>query len=152
MNAHRYSVGGRMAAITAATAGHVAAQIWNPAAARRIRVREIHCAITVAGVCNVAVRRSTARGTPGATVTPDLDNADERDTAPQSGALLDLAAFTVQPTLDTSDLWRWIIPSAVGAGVMYPCDFTVPPGTGLVVATPVATAFQISDFTFVFDD
>jgi hypothetical protein len=149
----RVEVGGRSAA-TAATAGHAAVQLWNASATRRIEVEEIHIALTTAGVANLALRRSTVRGTAGSTVTPDLDNSYQRDSAPPSGMLLDLAAFTVQPTLDASDIRRWNLPGAIGAGLIwvFSVPIIVPPGTGLVICTPTAVIFPASDFTFVVDD
>jgi hypothetical protein len=152
MARRRHYVGGRSAA-TAATIGHAAANLWNPAAAARVHVSEVAVCITTAGATNIAIRRSTVRGTAGSTVTPDLDNAIERDVVNGAGVLLDLAAFTGQPTVDASDLYRWNLPAAAGAGVMivFPEPIAVPPGTGLALVTPTAVAFPASDFTFVFE-
>lgn len=149
----RIEVGGRSAA-TAATAGHVAMQVWNASATRRIEIEELHCAITTAGVANLALRRTTVRGTPGSTVTPDSDNSYQRDAAPPSGFVLDLAAFTVQPTVDASDIRRWNLPGAIGAGIIwvFSVPLIIPPGTGLAIATPTAVVFPASDFTAVVDD
>jgi hypothetical protein len=149
-----YIVGGRSAA-TAATARHVAANVWNPHASDRIRIKEIWVCITTAGVANIGVARTTTRGTPGSTVTPDIDNDTVRGAAPNSGFLLDLAAFTAQPTVDGSDLLRWNLPAAIGAAVIFsfrekPTE--VPAGTGLAVITATAVVFPASDFTFVVED
>lgn len=111
--------------------------------------------LTAATVCNLALARSTARGaTPGATVTPDLDNSQNRGKAPNSAFVLELAAFGTQPTVDGSDLVRWNLPAAIGAGVILPLrrPVEVPAGTGLVLITPVAVLFPISDVTFVVED
>lgn len=150
-----YYVGGRMNAATAATLRHCAAQLWNPDAADRINVQEIWVCDTAASVANIALARSTARGaTPGATVTPDLDNAINRGKVPNSASVLELAAFGTQPTMDASDLFRWNLPAAIGAGVQLPLGrpIEVPPGTGLCVITPTAVVFPICDLTFVFED
>lgn len=148
-------VSGRTVA-TAATANHVAAQIWNPHATLRITVTEMHCAITTAGLANLGLARSTARGTAGSTITPAIQNEAGREVAPPSGLLLDLAAFTVQPTLDSSTLYldRWNLPAAIGAGVILPFvpGLVIPPGAGLCLLTPPAVIFPASDVTFVVDD
>ncbi len=151
----RFHVGGRMNAATAATANHVAAQFWNPHASARPRIAEIHIVVTVATAVNIAIQRSSARGaTPGLTVTPDIDSNNDRDFAPVSTSVLELAAFTTQPTLETPALERWNLPASVGAGVIlpFPRGIVVPFGTGLCVATPTAAAFPVCDITFVWDE
>ena len=151
----RFRVAGRMNAATAATANHVAAQFWNPSANARPRIIEVHIVVTTAAAAHISLQRSTARGaTPGATATPDIDNSDSRDVAPPSASVLELAAFGTQPTVDASSLQRWILPASIGAGIILPLPdgVTVPPGTGLCVLTPVATAFPISDISFVWDE
>jgi hypothetical protein len=146
-------VGGRTAA-TAATLRHVAAALWNPSASKRVRVWGVWVCITTAGVANLAIARTTTRGTPGSTVTPDIDNEVERAAASPAGVLLDLAAFTVQPTVDASDLHRWNLPAAIGAGVMLPFrrPIEVPAGGGLALITPTAVIFPASDVTFDVED
>lgn len=148
-----FVVGGRSAA-TAATLRHVAAALWNPSAAKRIRVHGVYVAITVATASNLAIARTTTRGTPGSTVTPDIDNEGERAAAPPSGFLLDLAAFTVQPTVDASDMERWPLAAAIGSGVMIPFrkPKEIPAGGGLALITPVAVIFQPADITFDVED
>lgn len=150
----RYSVGGR-SANTAATANHVAAALWNPSTAFNIYVREIWVTKTVATADNHQLNYITTRGTAGSTVTPDADNDFSRAAVPPSGALLDLAAYSVQPTLQTPALDRRNLPATVGSALLF--DFRdypvmVRPGQGLAVGTPVATILQASDFTFVWDE
>lgn len=97
------------------------------------------------------LKRSTARGTPGSTVTPDIDNHGERAAAPVSGALLDLSAFTVQPTLDASELGpEFQAAAAAASAFMYdiPGGIVIPPGTGLVIAQIVAIAYVASTIHF----
>jgi hypothetical protein len=151
----RYAVGGRSAA-TAATANNCAAALWNPHATKSIKVREIWVFKTVATADNHALQRITARGTPGSTVTPDANSSfDCPLVAPQSGALLDLAAYTVQPTLAGGvPLARANLPAAIGSGFIWVFaePIEVNPGTGLAIITPVATILQPSDFTFVWDE
>lgn len=148
-------IAGRTAA-TAATANHAAAGIWNPHATDRIKLVGVDVVVTTAGVANLGLLRATTRGTPGSTITPVIQSTLARDVAPPSGFLLDLAAYTVQPTLDSAVayLWRWNIPAAIGAGVIYrfPAPIEIPPGAGIVLVTPVAVIFPISDVTFWIDD
>lgn len=150
----RYSVGGR-SANTAATADHIAAALWNASSTKPILVREIWCFKTVATADNHALSRITARGTPGSTVTPDADNCwDHNKTAPQSGALLDLAAYSAQPTLAAPYLCRGNLPAAIGSGFIWVFNepLVVIAGNGIAIGTPPATILQASDFTFVWDE
>jgi len=147
-----YTVRGRTVA-TAATADHAIAQLWNPHSTQRIKVIHFTLFKTAAGAAADAFRlkRSTARGTAGSTVTPDIDNHSERAVAPVSGVLLDLAAFSVQPTLDASELGPEFVAAAfAAAGVVYaiPGGIVIPPGTGLVLAQVPATAWPISGVSF----
>lgn len=150
-----FSLAGR-SANTAATANHVAAQLWNPDSVRSLWVVEIHIQKTNATVDNHAVQRSSARGaTPTTTVTPDLDNDYEREITPDTIAVLELATFGTQPTLAGPDMNRGNLPAAVGAAtqLVFPGNgIRVPPGTGLCVLTPVAVILQASDFTYIFHE
>lgn len=155
MAGSRYAVGGR-SLDTAATADHVAAQLWNPHGTKAIYVREVHLIQIAATVSNPGLARSSARGaTPTATVTPDLDNHFDRLAAPASAAVLELATFGTQPTLSPPYLFRYNFPAAGGAGLIwtfYDTPLLVPAGTGLCIATPVAVVLQDSDITFVWDE
>lgn len=147
-----HRVGGRSAA-TAATADHAAAAIWNPHASISLFVKEIAVVKTVATADNHGLIRTTTRGTAGSTVTPDADNDDNRRGTNGPGALLDLAAFTVQPTLQTPYLARSNLAAAIGAGFIWVFDesgIEVPAGTGLAIVTPPAVILQPSDITVVF--
>jgi len=151
----RYAVAGRSAA-TAATADQSGAVLWNPHSTKIIEVTEIWWFKTVATADNPAVIRTSTRGTtPGSTVTPDADNAFDRSATPQSGALLDLAAWATYPTVQGPYMHRENLPAAIGSGIVwaFPDDpIEIPPGTGLAVATPVATILQPGDVTFVWDE
>jgi hypothetical protein len=103
----RYSVGGRSAATTAAI-NVAAAQLWNPHTTKSIKVGEIWVRKSVATADNHILYPTVLRGVPGSTITPDVDNHFQRQYAPGSGALLDLGAFTTQPTIQ--------IPRFLGAG------------------------------------
>jgi hypothetical protein len=146
-----FSVGGRSAA-TAATANHAGAVLWNASSTRTLHVTQISWAKTVATADNIGIVRASARGTAGSTVTPAQQNDYTYDAAPPSGALLDLAAYSVQPTLisSTAYLWRFHLPAAVGAGFLlpFPDPISVPPGQGLVILTPPATVLQPADVGF----
>ncbi len=146
-----FTVGGRTVA-TAATANHSAAELWNASAVKGIYVTQISWAKTVATADNLAIVRSTARGTAGSTVTPVQQNDSDYQAAPPSGALLDLSVFSVQPTLVSTAayMFRWNLPAAVGSGFILPLPdaIFVPAGTGLVILTPAAVILQPADVTF----
>lgn len=151
---NRYAVAGRPAA-TAATANHVAAQLWNPATTISIYVYEIHWAQSGATVSLPVLQRSSARGnTPSATETPDADSDFEGGAAPPSGTVLELATFSTQPTLATPILLRWGTAAVAGPGWMwiFPKPIRVRPGTGLCIATPTATVLAAGDVTFVWEE
>lgn len=139
-------------AATAAAADNAVAQLWNPSSGKRIVVQEIHIAKTTAGAADrPKLRRTSARGTASATVTPGAaqDNSGDQ-VAPVSGFLLDLA-FSVQPTFKTGDGRQFVIPAAVGAGLMWVCQvgIEIAEGEGLAVVTGSALAFPVSTVTFI---
>ena len=149
-----FSVGGR-SANTAATAGHVAAALWNPHATKLLRLKEIWVYKTVGTADNHRLSKITTRGTPGSTVTPDADNCwSPNKIAPPSGALLDLAAYSVQPTVESPGLANANLPGTVGSGFIWTFDspYYVEPGTGISVNTPQAVILQASDFTFIWEE
>jgi len=148
-----YIVRGRTAA-TAATADHAVFGVWNPHATQRIKLIQWSLFKTGAGTAGdtIRFRRSTARGTAGSTVTPDIDHHSERAIAPPSGFLLDLAAFSVQPTLDASELGTgWVAAAFAAAGGVFaiPGGIVIPPGTGIVAIQTAATIWPISEVTVV---
>lgn len=145
-----YRVRGRTAA-TAATAAHAIAAIWNAHATKRICVLEFGIFKTGAGTAADAIelRRTTTRGTAGSTVTPAIAQADDRDVAPPSGPTLDLAAFTVQPTLEAGGLFGWTAAAVAASGIVYPTGgIVIPPGAGLAIVQVAATAWPVSDVSF----
>lgn len=152
-----YRAAGRMNAATTAAANDVAVHIWNPSSTKGIYVKEIHFikqgAATADSEC--LVRTTTAGTTPGATVTPDIDNDANRAVAPVSGALLYTANFATEPTVASPALMQTNLPAAIGAGFIWVFSgdgIFVPQGTGLGVASPVATIIQIADFSFVWTE
>lgn len=149
-----YAVQGKTAA-TAATIDHALAQLWNPSTARRLKVFGVWLFKQTAGAADEPVlRRSTARGTPGSTVTPTIVNDFERDLSPVSAPLLDMAAFSVQPTLEALGPFGGVLPAAIGAGYMwtFPEPVEIPAGNGLVITAGVALAFPVSRVTYIFED
>jgi hypothetical protein len=150
----RFSVAGR-SADTAATADHVAGALWNPSSNVPLFIAEAHIFLVGATISNVGLIRTSTRGTPGSTVTPDLDNNYSRQAAPLSGALLDLAAYSAQPTVQGPYMKRGSMAAAQGAGFIWVFGkdgIKVPPGTGIALATPVAVILQDSDITWVWDE
>jgi hypothetical protein len=94
------------------------------------------------------VFRTTARGTAGSTVTPNIANDIMRGQAPTSGLFLDLAAYSVQPTLDGSvSLFNWPIANVAGSAVVLPFEITIPPTSGIVLRATL-TAWPVSDVNF----
>lgn len=154
MSTRRYGCGGR-SANTAATQDHVAASLWNPSSAVTLQVYEIWVFKTVGTADNHVLYRTTARGTPGSTVTPTINSDFDRGLAPPSGALIDLAAYSVQPTLAASlPIARANLPATVGSGFIwvFSTPIRIKPGEGLAVATPVATILQASDISFIWEE
>ena len=147
-----YSVRGRSAA-TAATADHAVWGFWNPHSTQRIKLIAFsmfaQSAAPAAGWSG-RLRRITARGTAGATVTPGISNHSTRGVAPVSGVLLDLAAYSVQPTLDTVDtVLGYTFANSQGSGLVYPIPggLEIGPGAGVAFIQVPATAgaaFEIS--------
>jgi hypothetical protein len=70
--------------------------------------------------------------------------------------IIDVAAFSVQPTLIGSNwMFGWQIAAAIGSGYVWVWRGTpiiIPPGEGLVIVTQTAVAFPLSSITFVGDD
>lgn len=148
MGQNRYAVRGRTAA-TVATAGHAIAGVWNPHSTKRIEMYELMLFKTAVGTAADAIQlqRATARGTAGSTVTPVIANDENRDIAPVSGFLLDLAAYSVQPTLESPGFKPWVAPAVAGAGIVLPIPegIVIPPGAGLIVVQVAATIWPVSD-------
>jgi hypothetical protein len=139
--------------ITAATTvniDHAIAQLWN-GTNRRIRVKEIYVSKSTVGAADVPrIARTTVRGTAGSTITPSIVHDHDNDLSPASGALLDLAAFSVQPTITALRLHSWYIPAAIGSGFVWAFEFPIeiPEGNGLALTTGSALAFPVSAVTF----
>jgi len=144
-----YTVRGRTAA-TVATIDHAIFSVWNPHATQRIKL--IQWAIFKEAVGTAAdglrPRRISARGTAGSTVTAVLAHHSENAIAPPSGFLLDLAAFTVQPTLVAGELgigWNAAAIAAAGIVTAIPGGLVIPPGQGIAFLQTKATIWPISE-------
>jgi hypothetical protein len=157
-----YQASARTAA-TLATANHVLAQLWNPSASVRMIVHEVWVCANAAPTAGTALYlvRSSARGTAGSTVTPTIDNDNERLLAPPSGALLDLAAFSAQPTLSPAAgtntagmFFTWDFAAVIGSGIIAPLPrgIVIPAGFGLCLAQKTAVIFPVSDVGFVWEE
>lgn len=151
----RYSVGGRCAALPAVTQSPLGV-LWNPHATKDIYVVSLSCFRSTLGAASQYIwLRTTTRGTPGSTVTPDIDNDVERLLAPISGAVLDLAAYTVEPTKVGDPASHQIVPStAIGDGqeLFFNSPIRVPAGTGLATVQAGATGGRICDIAFSWDE
>ena len=145
-----FRVSGRSGA-TAATDAHALFAIWNPHSTARLRVLDSHINATVApgAGAGLELRRITARGTAGSTITPTIENDDARAVAPPSGALLDLAVYSVQPTVVAAAgaLFSWTYAAVAASGLIVPfgTGIEVPPGTGLAWLNTSAIIFPISE-------
>lgn len=150
-----YSVRGFTAA-TAATADVAIASLWNPDSTDSITVLEIGLFKAGAGTANdsLYIERITARGTAGSTVTPDADNAWGNLVTPPSGALLDLASYSGQPTSSTPPLFGWVAAAAAGSGFQWPTPrgIKIPPGAGISIAQRAATIWPTSEVYFIWEE
>lgn len=144
-------------AASAATDQHVIAGIWNPAATKRLIVWEATISVFAAPGAGAGflVRRSTTRGTEGAAVTSAAVNSKESPgTAPQTGYILGLAAYTGQPTITAGDLFGWVFPAVTASGIVYTFKFGVEvgAGSGLVLVNRAAIAFPTCEASFLIED
>jgi hypothetical protein len=148
-----YRVAGRSVVSTGAGADNIGCALWNPHATMDLTVDEVHFFNTVATVSNPGLVRTTTRGTQTSTVTPDIDNHDERLLAPITGAVLDLD-YSADPTIAGPYLHRVNLPAVIGAGMMwvFPVGIRVPAGTGLAIGSPVAVATTAMDVTYVWHE
>ena len=115
----RYAVAG---AITGFDTGEIIGHLWNPSTTRAFYI--VHASLSISATSGVAeyisLRRTTTAGTtPGATVTPDADNAFNRMVAPPSGAILYLGNFATAPT-QSRTFQNWLVEARAGAVL----DFT----------------------------
>jgi hypothetical protein len=148
-----YRVAGRSVVSTGAAADNVGCALWNPHATMDLTVDEIHFFNTVATVSNPGIVRTTTIGTVVTTVTPDIDNHNERLLAPITGALLHVD-YSADPTVAGPYIARYNLPAVIGSGLtlVFSKGIRVPAGTGLAIASPVAVATTAMDVTYVWHE
>lgn len=151
----RYAVNGKTAA-TAATIDHAIAEIWNPSTSKRIKLLQLHVVKQAVGAADEPViRRSSAKGTAGSTVTPGIAQEYEQAVAPPSAFTLELATFSVQPTLIAGPLHGFVLPASVGGAMVWVFDdqgLEIKAGEGIVLTTGIALAFPVSRITAIVED
>lgn len=135
--------------------------VWNPSGTRSIRVVQAALLMRDFDVPDntMYLGKISVRGTPGSTVTPDADNAEDGLTGPASGFLVDLAEYTVQPTI-SGDLYSpFAFPVAAagaeGSGFVLPIPRGVllGPSQGLGIFYRISATFGGTwDINFVVDD
>ena len=136
----RYSVGGR--GVLPGTSGEPYAVLWNASTTKQIYVLELSMEnFTATSLSVLALQRTSTKGTPGSTITPDIDNDRDRSVAPVSTTVLDLGDFTVAPTFQGPRMMRWVVPSDGGSlAVVFSTPIAVPQTTGLGVELVSGTA------------
>lgn len=150
----RYSVAGRNAA-TGATADQPAATLWNASSAKIIYLREVSGFTSSAVAWAMELIRTSTRGTPGSTVTPDIDNDRDRLKTPVSACVLDLGFYTsTMPVVEGPALARCHLGAVIGSafGFTFNPPIAIPAGTGVACANAPATAGPTVDFTFVWEE
>ena len=150
----RYAGTGKTTTLTA-TIDHCVAEVWNASAVKRIRVVQLWVVATAATAGELGVKRTSAKGTPASTITPNQESEYERGAAPPSTFTLELGAFSAQPTLKTMPYMHgWETAAAIGSGVMFVFDeqIEIPAGEGLAICCPVAVAYPASRITAVVED
>lgn len=126
-----YSVSGRSAAPSAS--GDPYAVLWNASTAKTIYVVRISVNTIGTADPNIALQRTSTRGTPGSTITPVIDNDYAGAVGPVSAAVLDLADFTALPTFQGPRFAKANLQDS-GGGHEYRFDrFAVPQSTGLMI-------------------
>lgn len=156
-----YYVRGVSGGIATAGADETWAELWNPHASRRIRV--VECGLFLMDFAGLGqpywyLARSTTKGTAASTVTPDADNSAEGDVTPPSGATLELAEFSAQPTLATPPLYSFpasLLTPSNGGGFIIPMPrgFWLPPSQGLCIVYKLNETFSGGcEVNFTFED
>lgn len=147
--------------VAAATAGSVAHEtvfvLWNPDSLKRIYLLEFHVWRGGNNQSRAWLRRTTTRGTPGSTITPDADNAWDSNLAPGSGALLDLSSYTSEPTKASPEFLSIIFAAVTGGQGMgfvwsNPRGIMIPPGTGVGMTMPISTAGSAAEVSVVWEE
>lgn len=127
-----------MTADTGAVAGQGIWCLWNPSSDRPIwLISWTFEVLSATATFRPLLDRFTTRGTPGTTVTPDIDNDYENYVAPASGCLLDLGLYSgtapVTAGGQTAFIMRWQTSAAQGEAPFIfvpPKPILIPPGDG----------------------
>jgi hypothetical protein len=135
-----YTAAGRSTA-TSNVANRAIWQLWNPHSTQIIRLVEWSMSSQSGNPSSgwaVALRRTSARGTPNNTVTPNSSNHSTLGVAPPSGALFDQGAFPAEPTLLASSVdlgIRYVFPAFQSAAIQceIPGGIDIPPGAGVAL-------------------
>ena len=146
------------------SAGVIAA-LWNPSSVISLYVVFVSIDVNETQGTYGPIKtlyRITTQGTPGATVTPDADNAFDRREAPPSGAVLNTSSYSVAPTLQAPGLEVWQHDREIGERFERwfrgrsrnngPKGIRVPPGTGLAWHSDTTYGDDIHRFTWVWDE
>jgi hypothetical protein len=146
-----------LTAATAATADHAIAAVWNPSGTKRITLLEIaiFAAAAPGAGAGFYLRRMSARGTAGSTVTPIASNAYANDATPDSGWVLDLATYSVQPTLVALPGlgYGFVFAAVQASGIIIPCrGIVIPPGAGVALVNRAGIIVPASEVSVVVDD
>lgn len=153
-----YTVNGLTGA-TLATDAHCIMEVWNPSSTRIIRLRELSViAVAAPGAgAGFVTRRSTAKGTAGATVTPTIEHHGDRINAPDSAFTIEMAAFSAQPTLAAGELGpAWVFAATAASGILVPVlisiGLRVPPGQGVCLVNRAAIIFPAAEWTVIVEE
>jgi len=133
----RWAVANAGAAST--DANEPSAHLWNPSASVTLEVVYLsigHQSALAAATTRLTRTSTTGTGLPGQKYQPTQFNAFDQSAVNPSGAFLQMANFSANPTEIVSDLWRikWVDPGAnnlVQRRLDRRHPLEVPPGTGL---------------------
>lgn len=152
----RYAVSGRNELSGSSANVSVGAVLWNPHASISLFVSALSFFTGSAAVADIGITRSSSRGTPVASITPDLDNDFARRIAPISGAVIDHNFGANNPTLVTTSPYLAIGYCVAviysGFSFVFNKPIEVPAGTGLALVTQVASVIPAGNVTFVWDE
>jgi hypothetical protein len=110
-------------------------------------------------ICNKLKSTVATRGSPFATLTPDIDNDCEGELAPPSGAVLDVGPYSVNPTGGSGFVgnyeWMEIDGLSFGQGyiLMFDPSKEIGPGEGLSFLVGFgAPNWPACDVTYVWEE
>ena len=115
---------------TSSVINTVEVQLWNPSTTVPVYLIELH--LVAQGNALAWMKRVTVRGTPGATVTPDIDNAVALTAAPASGTVIDRGPSG--GTLSSSPMDHISVITNAYVQIFFADPIVIPPGDGLCLA------------------